>query len=113
MGWHGDTREALRLSRGPAQAAAAIAACLLVANCSSSSKLTSRVDPRYGVSASPRVVEPGQPVPKGGGVYRVGKAYEVGGRMYTPAQNRPDPAQGLPCLDGAAFPWPLTANRAK
>ena len=51
--------EAVSLSRRLAQAGAAVAACLLVANCSSSSKLTSRVDPRYGVAASPRVVEPG------------------------------------------------------
>ena len=42
--------------------------CLLLANCSNSS----RIDPRYGVSASPRVVADGEPVPKGGGVYRVG-----------------------------------------
>ena len=28
------------------------------------------------------MVEPGQPVPKGGGVYRVGKPYMVGGREY-------------------------------
>src|SRR3954468_11579305 len=110
MGWHGDTRDALRLSRRPAQTAAAIAACLLVANCSSSSKLTSRVDPRYGVSASPRVVEPGQPVPKGGGVYRVGKAYEVGGRMYTPEENTRYRNEGLASWYGDDFHGRLTAN---
>ena len=37
-----------------------------------------------GVKGSPRVVEPGQPVPKGGGVYRVGKPYVVAGRTYVP-----------------------------
>jgi rare lipoprotein A len=110
MGWHGDTRDALRLSRRPAQTAAAIAACLLVANCSSSSKLTSRVDPRYGVSASPRVVEPGQPVPKGGGVYRVGKPYEVGGRMYTPEENSRYHGEGLASWYGDDFHGRLTAN---
>src|SRR5690348_11397448 len=56
MGWVGDFRGALPRARRPAQATAALAACLIVANCSSSSKLTSRVDPRYGVAASPRVV---------------------------------------------------------
>jgi rare lipoprotein A len=110
MGWDGDFREALSLSRRPAQAAAAIALCLLVANCSSSSKLTSRVDPRYGVAASPRVVEPGQPVPKGGGVYRVGKPYEVGGRLYTPEENSRYRNEGLASWYGDDFHGRLTAN---
>ncbi len=110
MGWDGDFRGALSLARRPAQAAAAIAVCLLVANCSSSSKLTSRVDPRYGVSASPRVVEPGQPVPKGGGVYRVGKPYEVGGRTYTPEENSRYRGEGLASWYGDDFHGRLTAN---
>ena len=68
-----------------AQFGALALGCLALAGCSSStSKLTSRLDPKYGVSASPRVIEPGQPVPKGGGVYRVGKPYQVAGRTYTP-----------------------------
>ena len=33
---------------------------------------------------SPRVIDPGEPVPKGGGSYRVGSPYFVGGRMYVP-----------------------------
>jgi rare lipoprotein A len=110
MGWDGDFRHALRRARRPAQAAAAIAVCALVANCSSSSKLTSRVDPRYGVAASPRVVEPGQPVPKGGGVYRVGKPYEVGGRTYTPEENNRYRAEGLASWYGDDFHGRLTAN---
>src|ERR1043166_2825745 len=32
---------------------------------------------KYGVSASPRIVQFGEPVPKGGGTYRVGKSYVV------------------------------------
>jgi rare lipoprotein A len=110
MGWDGDFRGALRLARRPAQATAALAACLVVANCSSSSKLTNRVDPRYGVAASPRVVEPGQPVPKGGGVYRVGKPYEVGGRVYTPEENSRYRAEGLASWYGDDFHGRLTAN---
>jgi rare lipoprotein A len=84
--------------------------CLILANCSSSSKLTSRVDPRYGVAASPRVVEPGQPVPKGGGVYRVGKPYVVGGREYVPEENRNYRAEGLASWYGDDFHGRLTAN---
>ncbi len=110
MGWYGDRGDGDRPLRGVAQVGAALALCLLVANCSSSSKLTSRVDPRYGVTASPRVVEPGQPVPKGGGVYRVGKPYEVGGRTYTPEENRQYRAEGLASWYGDDFHGRLTAN---
>ena len=55
--------------------------CVLLANCSSG------VDPRYGVSPSPRVVADGDPVPKGGGAYRVGTPYTVAGRTYVPEEN--------------------------
>ena len=58
-----------------ARGAAAVAACLVLANCASSGKFASKVDPKYGVSSSPRVVAMGEPVPKGGGTYRVGKPY--------------------------------------
>jgi rare lipoprotein A len=90
-----------------------IVACgsLLLANCSSStSKLTSRLDPKYGVAASPRVVEPGQPVPKGGGVYRVGKPYVVAGRTYTPEENARYRSEGLASWYGDDFHGRLTAN---
>src|SRR3954465_2109670 len=110
MGFDGDMRGAFSLARRLAPAAAAIAVCLLVANCSSSSKLTSRVDPRYGVAASPRVVEPGQPVPKGGGVYRVGRPYQVAGRTYTPEENGRYRAEGLASWYGDDFHGRLTAN---
>src|SRR5947207_2915189 len=106
MGWHGDIGGTVALAR----LCAVALGCLTLANCSSSSKLTSRVDPRYGVAASPRVVEPGQPVPKGGGVYRVGKPYEVGGRTYTPQENNRYRAEGLASWYGDDFHGRLTAN---
>ena len=70
-----------------ARGAAAVATCLLLANCASSDKFASRVDPKYGVSSSPRVVAFGEPVPKGGGTYRVGKPYTVAGRVYVPEED--------------------------
>jgi rare lipoprotein A len=84
--------------------------CAALVNCSSSDKLTSRVDPRYGVAASPRVVEPGEPVPKGGGAYRVGKPYLVAGRMYVPEENRRYRSEGLASWYGQDFHGRLTAN---
>src|SRR4051812_27891448 len=105
MGWYGDTGTAAF-----ARFCAVALGCLMLANCSSSSKLTSRVDPKYGVAASPRVVEPGQPVPKGGGVYRVGKPYVVGGREYVPEENSRYRGEGLASWYGDDFHGRLTAN---
>jgi rare lipoprotein A len=93
-----------------ARGAAAVAACLLLANCASSGKFASRVDPRYGVSSSPRVVAFGDPVPKGGGTYRVGKPYTVGGRVYVPEEDVNYREEGLASWYGDDFHGRLTAN---
>jgi len=87
----------------------AVLGCAVLANCSASDKLA-RVDPRYGVAASPRVVEPGEPVPKGGGTYRIGRPYLVGGRMYVPEENKNYRAEGLASWYGEDFHGRLTAN---
>jgi rare lipoprotein A len=84
--------------------------CLLVANCGASNKLSSRVDPKYGVSSSPRVVDFGQAVPKGGGTYRVGKPYVVAGKTYVPEEDPNYRAEGLASWYGDAFHGRLTAN---
>src|SRR6266446_1587217 len=90
--------------------AAAVATCLVLANCASSSKFGSRVDPKYGVSSSPRVVALGDPVPKGGGTYRVGKPYTVGGRVYVPEEDVNYREEGLASWYGDDFHGRLTAN---
>jgi rare lipoprotein A len=56
------------------------------------------------------VVEPGEPVPKGGGVYRVGKPYVVAGQTYAPQENRQYSAEGLASWYGNDFHGRLTAN---
>jgi rare lipoprotein A len=89
---------------------AALTVCLLVANCASSSKFSSRVDPRYGVSSSPRVVELGDPVPKGGGTYRIGKPYTVAGRVYVPEEDVNYQQDGVASWYGDDFHGRLTAN---
>src|SRR5215510_9540591 len=83
--------------------------CMALANCSSGN-LASKVDPRYGVSASPRVVAEGERAPKGGGTYRIGKPYMVGGRMYVPEENKDYRAEGLASWYGRDFHGRLTAN---
>src|SRR3981081_2345219 len=93
-----------------ARRAAAVAACLVLANCASSGKFASRVDPKYGVSSSPRVVAFGEPVPKGGGTYRVGKPYTVAGRVYVPEEDTSYREEGLASWYGDDFHGRLTAN---
>jgi rare lipoprotein A len=91
-----------------ARLAAVAAGGLALANCSGG--LSGKIDPRYGVAASPRVIEPGQPVPKGGGVYRVGKPYVVAGRVYVPEADPDYSAVGLASWYGDDFHGRYTAN---
>ena len=88
-----------------ARVGAAAAIALAAANCG-----RSNVDPKYGVEASRRVVEPGEPVPKGGGRYSVGKPYQVAGRTYVPEENANYEAEGMASWYGDDFHGRLTAN---
>jgi len=83
--------------------------CCALANCSSDTVL-GKLDPRYGVSSSPRLVGPGEPVPKGGGVYRIGAPYVVGGRTYIPEDDPNYSAEGLASWYGDDFHGRATAN---
>src|SRR5216117_2383743 len=96
----------IRAARG----AAAVATCLVLANCASSDKFASRVDPKYGVSSNARVVALGEPVPKGGGTYRVGKPYTVAGRVYVPEEDVNYQQEGMASWYGDDFHGRLTAN---
>jgi rare lipoprotein A len=93
-----------------AHSAAAVVTCLVLANCASSDKFASRVDPKYGVSSSPRVVALGDPVPKGGGTYRVGEPYTVAGRVYVPEEDPNYREEGMASWYGDDFHGRLTAN---
>lgn len=62
--------------------------------------------PNYG----PRVVELGQPVPKGGGRYKVGSAYTVNGKTYTPQETNRYEITGTASWYGEDFHGRRTAN---
>lgn len=83
------------------------AMALLLAACSGKSA----IDPSLGVAASPMVIEPGDPVPKGGGSEKSGKPYQVAGKTYHPDG---DPTgyseEGLASWYGSAFHGRMTAN---
>ncbi|MET0278754.1 MAG: septal ring lytic transglycosylase RlpA family protein [Pseudorhodoplanes sp.] len=99
----GNTYSAIR-------AGAALAACLSLANCASQDKFARKVDPKYGVASSPRVVAEGDRAPKGGGVYRIGKPYVVAGRTFVPEEDTSYQSEGLASWYGRDFHGRLTAN---
>ncbi len=88
------------------RAGAAATLALTLANCGRSTG----VDPKYGVSASPRVVAAGQAVPKGGGRYSVGRPYQIAGRTYVPRENPDYSATGIASWYGDDFHGRKTAN---
>jgi rare lipoprotein A len=98
------------------KAATAVAAAALLASCASAPPKSGKrskeyfSEKEYGVKASPRVVNHGQPVPQGGGRYMVGKPYTVKGRVYTPRENPRYTATGLASWYGSAFHGRYTAN---
>jgi rare lipoprotein A len=64
---------------------------------------------KYG-HASPKVVADGQPVPRGGGQYLVGRPYTVAGHRYYPSEDPSYTAVGMASWYGAAFHGRRTAN---
>src|ERR1051325_360326 len=85
---------------------ACAALCFSLANCTSNS----HIDPRYGAEPSARLVEPGAPVPKGGGIYRVGSPCTVAGRVYVPQDNPHYRADGVASWYGSDFHGRSPAN---
>lgn len=65
---------------------------------------------KTGVSASPRVVDAGQPVPRGGGSYKIGQPYQISGRWYFPRAEPDYDRSGLASWYGADFHGRRTAN---
>lgn len=110
-----DTRSSLVT---PLRLLAVTVLALGVANCSSAPRSTggakpsasAKVDPKYGVKPSPRVVAGGSKVPKGGGRAMVGKPYTVAGRKFVPHENENYVAVGTASWYGAAFHGRKTAN---
>jgi rare lipoprotein A len=69
-----------------------------------------KIDPRYGVAPSPRVVAMGEAVPKGGGRAMVGKPYRIAGKTYVPRIDPDYKVVGLASWYGTDFHGRRTAN---
>ncbi len=85
-----------------ARMSAVVLGCAALANCSASKVLSDKY--------SPRVIADGQPVPKGGGVYRVGQPYSINGQTYYPTDNPSYRSEGIASWYGPDFHGRLTAN---
>ncbi len=70
----------------------------------------SRSDRGTGTKLSKRVVAIGQPVPKGGGRYKVGSPYQIAGRRYVPKEQPRYDRVGVASWYGELFHGRYTAN---
>ena len=59
---------------------------------------------------SKRIVEEGEPIPKGGGSYKVGQPYQLNGRTYYPGENKSYRVEGIASWYGPDFHGRETAN---
>jgi peptidoglycan lytic transglycosylase len=85
-----------------ARVGASVLLCFLLANCAGSNPRNSNY--------SPKVVADGEPVPKGGGSYKVGQPYSINGRIYSPSENPSYRSEGIASWYGPDFHGRLTAN---
>jgi rare lipoprotein A len=81
-----------------------LAVCVALAGCASSGPFAKHS--KY----SPKVVADGEPVPKGGGSYKVGQPYRLNGKTYTPSENPSYRGEGMASWYGPDFHGRLTAN---
>jgi rare lipoprotein A len=92
-----------QLARVCARVALAVAACSMLAACAGSN-LSSKS--RY----SKRIIQDGEPVPKGGGTYKVGQPYRLNGKTYYPDENPNYRQEGIASWYGPDFHGRETAN---
>ncbi|TCT12367.1 rare lipoprotein A [Tepidamorphus gemmatus] len=65
---------------------------------------------KLGVTASPRVVPVGAPVPSGGGTYKLGQPYRIAGKTFVPREDPGYDEIGLASWYGGDFHGRRTAN---
>ncbi len=98
---------------GCSSLALVIGAAVVTSGCSRSSSrgvADNRISAKTGTSASPRLYAEGQPIPKGGGTYKIGAPYTIGTRWYMPAEDPHYDRVGLGSWYGVDFHGRKTAN---
>src|SRR5262249_43116303 len=87
----------------------ALIEAFLVASCVGSEKGPESRVGRYG-TASERVIADGQPIPKGGGTYKLGEPYQVDGQWFRPQEDLFYDRVGNASYYGQDFHGRLTSN---
>ncbi|TVR07906.1 MAG: septal ring lytic transglycosylase RlpA family protein [Salinarimonadaceae bacterium] len=100
---------AASVARAPVRVAVVAVLGVLTANCSFQ-VADSKVDPKYGVAPSERVVAEGAPVPRVRGRAMVGRPYTIAGRRYVPRVDEDYSREGLASWYGPGFHGRRTAN---
>lgn len=86
---------------------AVVSGALALSGCASApAKIAKKSKDHY----SPRVVSLGAPVPKGGGHYKLGRPYKIGGKTYVPMEQPGYKKTGIASWYGDKFHGRLTAN---
>jgi peptidoglycan lytic transglycosylase len=65
---------------------------------------------RTNAPVSPRIIPMGQPIPKGGGIYKVGEPYLIDGALFTPAEDPSYDRTGIASFYSEDFHGRRTAN---
>jgi rare lipoprotein A len=68
------------------------------------------IDPKLGTSPSQRLYADGRSIPKGGGNYKLGSPYRIGGLWYVPKDDPNYDRSGIASWYGADFHGRKTAN---
>src|SRR5215510_13771498 len=84
---------------------APVAVALLVANCAAGTG-----DRVKNTNYSPKVVDDGEPIPRGGGTFKLGTPYTINGRTYYPSHDPAYRAEGIASWYGTDFHGRRTAN---
>lgn len=95
---------------GCASSQGSVTGALGPASKSAASRAPMFPESKWGVSASRRVAGNGERIPKGGGHYKVGAAYQVGGRWYQPREQPDYDRIGIASWYGSDFHGRKTAN---
>ena len=86
------------------------AALLLGSGCSRSDRQNAGMERGSSAPPSRRVVASGQPIPKGGGGYKLGDPYQIDGRWHTPREDPGYDRTGTASYYAADFHGRRTAN---
>jgi rare lipoprotein A len=76
---------------------------LFLASCSSGERARN-------TTYSPKIIEDGDPIPRGGGSYKVGRPYTINSKMYYPEENPGYRVEGIASWYGQGFHGRRTAN---